>query len=86
MDTAVLERLWKTYRPRIFASLWRRETFLDFLGSSRLDSYLTDRALRKFVPKDGPESRDQKLLLREQFRELHRRFRDTSSTNPKIEP
>jgi hypothetical protein len=39
-------------------------------------SELTDRALRKFAQKHGPVSRDQQLPLREQFRELHRRFRE----------
>jgi len=38
-------------------------------------SEVTDRAFRKFAQKHGPVSRYQELPLREQFRELHRRFR-----------
>jgi len=39
-------------------------------------SDLTDRAVRKFAQKHGPVSRYQELPLREQFRELHRCFRE----------
>lgn len=39
-------------------------------------SDLTDRSFRKFAQKHGPVSRYEELPLREQFRELHRRFRE----------
>jgi len=39
-------------------------------------SDLTDRAVRKFARRHGLLSRFQELPIREQFRDLHRRFRE----------